>query len=81
VARKARAEAPKSPLPLQNLAVGYAKKGELEKAKTTTAELLRIAPHYRLSNSNIYPIPSSPEAYKNCGERSTCRGQEGGVPE
>ena len=61
---KARAETPKSPIPLSNLAVAYAKKGDLVKAKATTAELLRIAPNFRLSNDGLYPFPSSPEAYK-----------------
>ena len=61
---KAHAEAPKRPNPLQHLAVAYAKKGDLEKAKATAAELLRIAPNFRLSNMSQYPTPSSPEAYK-----------------
>ena len=61
---KARAETPKNPQPLQSLAVAYAKKGDLVKAKATAAELLRIAPNFRLSNSGGYPFPSSPEAYK-----------------
>jgi class 3 adenylate cyclase/TolB-like protein/Flp pilus assembly protein TadD len=61
---KAHAEAPKNPNPLFNLAVAYAKKGDLVKAKATTAELLRIAPNFRLSNVGQYPFPSSPEAYK-----------------
>ena len=61
---KARAEAPKNPNMLSNLAVAYAKKGDLVKAKATTAELLRIAPNFRLSNGGFYPFPSSPEAYK-----------------
>ena len=34
------------------------------KAKATTAELLRIAPNFMLSNAGFYPFPSSPEAYK-----------------
>jgi adenylate cyclase len=61
---KARAEVPKNPNLLSLLAVAYAKKGDLVKAKATTAELLRIAPNFRLSNIGIYPFPSSPEAYK-----------------
>ena len=61
---KARAETPKNPNPLYNLAAAYAKKGDLVKAKATTAELLRIAPNFRLSNGGTYPFPSSPEAYK-----------------
>jgi adenylate cyclase len=61
---KARAEAPKNPNQLYNLAAAYAKKGDLAKAKATTAELLRIAPNFRLSNGGYYPFPSSPEAYK-----------------
>jgi tetratricopeptide (TPR) repeat protein len=61
---KARAEVPKNPNLLSLLAVAYAKKGDLVKAKATTAELLRIAPNFRLSNVGIYPFPSSPEAYK-----------------
>ena len=61
---KARAEDPKGLLTLSNLAVAYAKKGDLVKAKATTAELLRIAPNFRLSNISYYPFPSSPEAYK-----------------
>jgi len=61
---KARAEVPKNPSPLQHLAVAYAKKGDLVKAKATTAELFRVAPNFRLSNMGIYPLPSSPEAYK-----------------
>ena len=61
---KARAETPKNPNPLVNLAVAYAKKGDLVKAKTTAAELLRGAPNYRLSDGGFYPFPSSPEAYK-----------------
>lgn len=61
---KARAETPKNPNTLQHLAVAYAKKGDLVKAKATTAELLRIAPNFRLSNAGIYPLSSSPEAYK-----------------
>ena len=61
---KARAEAPKNPNPLYNLAVAYAKKGDLVKAKATAAELFRIAPNFRLSNGGFYPFPSSPEAYK-----------------
>jgi tetratricopeptide (TPR) repeat protein len=61
---KARAEAPKNPNMLSNLAVAYAKKGDLVKAKATTAELLRIAPNFRLSNGGFYPFASSPEAYK-----------------
>ncbi|MGH7810553.1 MAG: hypothetical protein ACREP5_09790, partial [Candidatus Binatia bacterium] len=61
---KARAEDPTCPGTLQNLAVAYAKKGDLVKAKATTAELLRIAPNYRLSNAGTYPSASSPEAYK-----------------
>jgi adenylate cyclase len=61
---KARAETPKIPAILQSLAVAYAKKGDLVKAKATAAELFRIAPNFRLSNSVIYPFPSSPEAYK-----------------
>ncbi|MGH8648525.1 MAG: tetratricopeptide repeat protein, partial [Burkholderiales bacterium] len=61
---KARAETPKNPNPLVTLAVAYAKKGDLVKAKTTAAELLRVAPNYRLSDGGFYPFPSSPEAYK-----------------
>ena len=61
---KARAEDPKGLLTLSNLAVAYAKKGDLVNAKATTAELFRIAPNFRLSNSGYYPFPSSPEAYK-----------------
>ena len=61
---KARAETPHRPIPLQHLAVAYAKKGDLVKAKAATAELLRIAPNFRLSNGSQYPLPSSPEAYK-----------------
>lgn len=61
---KARAEDPKGLLTLSNLAVAYAKKGDLVKAKATTAELLRIAPNFRLSNTSYHPFPSSPEAYK-----------------
>jgi TolB-like protein/class 3 adenylate cyclase/Flp pilus assembly protein TadD len=61
---KARAETPNRPNPLQHLAVAYAKKGDLVKAKATAAELIRIAPNFRLSNSTNYPFPSSPEAYK-----------------
>ena len=61
---KARTETPNRPNPLQHLAVAYAKKGDLVKAKATSAELLRIAPNFRLSNSSNYPLPSSPEAYK-----------------
>lgn len=44
--------------------VAYAKKGDLVKTEATTAELLRIAPDFRLSNSNACPSPSSPEAHK-----------------
>jgi len=61
---KARAEDPKGLRTLSNLAVAYAKKGDLVKAKATTAELFRIAPNFRLSNGGYYPFPSSPEAYK-----------------
>jgi adenylate cyclase len=61
---KARAEDPKGLLTLSNLAVAYAKKGDLVNAKATTAELFRIAPNFRLSNGGYYPFPSSPEAYK-----------------
>jgi len=61
---KARAETPTRPNPLQHLAVAHAKKGDLVKAKATAAELLRIAPNFRLSNGSNYPFPSSPEAYK-----------------
>jgi tetratricopeptide (TPR) repeat protein len=61
---KARAENPKAPTLVANLAVAYAKKGDLAKAKATAAELFRIAPNFRLSNLGFYPFPSSPEAYK-----------------
>jgi tetratricopeptide (TPR) repeat protein len=61
---KARAETPKNPNVLQHLAVAYAKKGDLAKAKAPAAELFRIAPNFRLSNGGFYPFPSSPEAYK-----------------
>jgi TolB-like protein/class 3 adenylate cyclase/Flp pilus assembly protein TadD len=61
---KARAENPKNPNVLSHLAVAYAKKGDLAKAKATAAELFRIAPNFRLSNLGFYPFPSSPEAYK-----------------
>jgi adenylate cyclase len=61
---KARAENPKNPNVLSHLAVVYAKKGDLPKAKATAAELFRIAPNFRLSNLGFYPFPSSPEAYK-----------------
>ncbi len=61
---KARAEAPKNPNMIYNLAAAYAKKGDLAKAKATAAELFRIAPNFRLSNGGFYPFPSSPEAYK-----------------
>jgi TolB-like protein/class 3 adenylate cyclase/cytochrome c-type biogenesis protein CcmH/NrfG len=61
---KARAESPKNPNVLSHLAVAYAKKGDLAKAKATAAELFRIAPNFRLSNLGFYPFPSSPEAYK-----------------
>jgi tetratricopeptide (TPR) repeat protein len=61
---KARTETPNRPNPLQHLAVAYAKKGDLVKAKATAAELLHIAPNFRLSNSTNYPSASSPEAYK-----------------
>ena len=61
---KARAETPDRPNPLQHLAVAYAKKGDLVKAKATAAELFRIAPNFRLSNNGLYTFPSSPEAYK-----------------
>jgi TolB-like protein/class 3 adenylate cyclase/tetratricopeptide (TPR) repeat protein len=61
---KARAENPKAPTLVANLAVAYAKKGDLVKAKAAAAELLRIAPNFRLSNSGMYPSPSAPEAFK-----------------
>jgi adenylate cyclase len=61
---KARAESPKNPNVLSHLAVAYAKKGDLAKAKATAAELFRIAPNFKLSNLGFYPFPSSPEAYK-----------------
>jgi TolB-like protein/class 3 adenylate cyclase/Flp pilus assembly protein TadD len=61
---KARAENPKNPNVLSHLAVAYAKKGDLAKAKATAAELFRIAPNFRLSNLGFYPFPSLPEAYK-----------------
>jgi tetratricopeptide (TPR) repeat protein len=61
---KSRAQDPKGLLTLSNLAVAYAKKGDLVKAKATAAELFRIAPNFRLSNSGYYPFPSSPDAYK-----------------
>jgi adenylate cyclase len=61
---KARAETPKNPNTLTHLAIAYAKKGDLAKAKATAAELFRIAPNFRLSNLGFYPFPSSPEAYK-----------------
>ena len=61
---KARAEAPKSPNVLIHLATAYAKKGDLVKAHATAAELFRITPNVRLSNTGVYPFPSSPEAYK-----------------
>ena len=61
---KARVENPNNPNQLYHLAVAYAKKGDLAKSKATTAELLRIAPNFKLSNVGIYPFPSSPEAYK-----------------
>ena len=61
---KARAETPKNPNVLTHLAIAYAKKGDLAKAKAMAAELFRIAPNFRLSNLGFYPFPSSPEAYK-----------------
>ena len=61
---KAHAEDPKGLVTISNLAVAYAKKGDMAKAKATAAELLRIAPNFRLSNEGLYPFPSSPEAYK-----------------
>jgi adenylate cyclase len=61
---KAHAEDPKGLVTITNLAVAYAKKGDMVKAKATAAELLRIAPNFRLSNEGLYPFPSSPEAYK-----------------
>ncbi len=61
---KARADALKNPNLLSQLAVAYAKKGDLGKAKATVAELFRIAPNFRLSNGTFYPFPSSPEAFK-----------------
>ncbi|HLN83494.1 MAG TPA: adenylate/guanylate cyclase domain-containing protein [Candidatus Binatia bacterium] len=61
---KAHAEDPKGLVTISNLAVAYAKKGNMAKAKSTAAELLRIAPNFRLSNEGLYPFPSSPEAYK-----------------
>jgi adenylate cyclase len=61
---KARAENPKNPNTLQHLAVAYAKKGDLVKAKATAVELFRIAPNFRLSNAGIYPLATSPEALK-----------------
>jgi TolB-like protein/class 3 adenylate cyclase/thioredoxin-like negative regulator of GroEL len=61
---KARAENPKTPNIIYNLAVAYAKKGDLANAKATAAELFQIAPNFRLSNGAFYPSPSSPEAYK-----------------
>jgi tetratricopeptide (TPR) repeat protein len=61
---KARAESPNSLITLSNLAVAYSKKGDLAKAKATAAELFRLAPNFRLSNTGQYPFPSSPEAYK-----------------
>jgi len=61
---KSRAETPKNPNVVQHLAIAYAKKGDLAKAKATAAELFRIAPNFRLSNGGFYPFPSSPEAYK-----------------
>ncbi len=61
---KARAEDPKGLITVSNLAVAYAKKGDLVKAKATVAELLRMAPNFKLSSTGQYPLPSSPEAYK-----------------
>jgi tetratricopeptide (TPR) repeat protein len=61
---KAHAEDPKGLVTISNLAVAYAKKGNMAKAKSTAAELLRIAPNFTLSNEGLYPFPSSPEAYK-----------------
>ena len=79
---KARAEDPKGLLTLSNLAVAYAKKGDLVKAKATTAELFRIAPNFRLSNGDYYPFPSSPEAYKKLwAEVYMPAAQKAGLPE
>ena len=47
---KAIGKSPKFPAPRAVLAVAYYRKGEIEKAKATAAELLRINPEFKMSS-------------------------------
>ena len=53
---KARAETPRDPTRCKTLQSPTPRKATWSKAKATAAELLRIAPNFRLSNGSL-PIP------------------------
>jgi Flp pilus assembly protein TadD len=76
---KARAETPKNPNVLSHLAVAYAKKGDQVKAKAAAAELLRIAPNFRLSNLG-FSIPIIARGVQKTVERGLhASGGKGGA--
>jgi TolB-like protein/Flp pilus assembly protein TadD len=47
-----------------DLAVAYARMGDLARSRAAAAKLLQSHPDFRLSTSSLAPGPTSPEAYK-----------------
>jgi len=65
------------------LAVAYAMKGESEKAAAAVAEVLKLNPKFKLSNSRVSkPMSASPPAYKEWYEKKFLpAARKAGLPE
>jgi tetratricopeptide (TPR) repeat protein len=79
---KSRASNPNFPRTLAWIAALYAQKGEENSARQVVADLLRIAPHFKLSLSIDAPSTFSPKAYREWCDRSFLPSARSvGVPE
>jgi tetratricopeptide (TPR) repeat protein len=61
---KSRASNPNFPRTLVWIAAVYAQKDDQNSARQAVADLLRVAPHFKLSLSIDAPSPFSPEAHR-----------------
>jgi hypothetical protein len=79
---KSRASNPNFPRTLAWIAALYAQKGDENFARLTAADLLRIAPHFKLGQSIDAPSPLSPEAHREYYDRFLLPlSRRAGVPE
>jgi len=79
---KSRASNPNFPRTLAWIAALYAQKGDENFARLAAADLLRIAPHFKLGRSIDAPSPLSPEAHREYYDRYLLPlARRAGVPE